>query len=1571
MSPAKVATNGNDHQGRANPVKVYELVLEEDGSPNEQKSYIRLPAPVQPYVLRFSIEAGSTASQQAHLWTNYSSKRNTFERTSFEKTPFSSSASSANRADLLINSAGVFEFYVEYTTDENDQDTANLFERNAQAPKHKRGKSGYFNVDPILQLAVRKPILSAAGKVLSSEQGGGAVTTKNDFLSLDAIVLQTLISKWAGPLSGWSVHLDSARDAGYNMIHFPPLNVRGASNSPYSIGDQHDFSYDLFPKHIQGPKQTAERVKQLKTVLQDMKSKHGILSMSDVVWNHTAHNSEWLNEHPDAAYSPANSPHLQPADELEKALFELNGKLKQYGIPDELKSDIEIAKLIDAIKQHVLGPLKLWQYYVIDIKAAKESFRSAVSSSKAQSGSRAATSATGILLKEAAKKMRSSAVQNEMKLAGRFATTVDVRKAAQIVQSEYGFNDVEESVDFFAKVADEVNASYYAIYDEDVKAILSNLEGRLKFTRIDPNGPQLGKISKESPFFEPYFTRLDPKHPSASGRDPKELSLANNGWIWAANPLEDFASDKSRVYLRRELIVWGDCVKLRYGSGPRDSPYLWKHMEEYTRLLASNFDAFRIDNCHSTPIHVGEHFLDIARQVNPNLYVCAELFTGSAEMDVHFVSRLGINSLIREMENGHDPKEESRLLYRFGVNKPIGSMDGACLTTAAKITLPEASLKDANCLVEQLTGSSPHALFMDVTHDNETPSMKRTTEDAITMGALVAFSWSAIGSTKGFDDLYPKTLDVVQESRLYRPIRNPEDSGIGAIKRLANHLHVEMVRQGYSEGHIHQENDYLVMHRVHPQTHRGFVCLAHTAFHKGSKDRGHAGPFKFDRTKVTYILGKSLEVTSKSAVQDDKYLDGLPSRLIDLAEPEIRTTEQDGRLCCSEIVVPDFFPPGSVMLFATEMDNIDHDIDSRCLSGADEAMKNLDLVDLNAFLYRADGEEKDVTEGNDGVYTIPGCPPLVYCGLEGWMSVLRPIIQSNDLGHPLCGHLRDGTWTLDYVHQRLLKQINVLPRLAEPAQWLSERFDLIKNTAPNFMRPKYFALVIKAAYDAAVRKALSRMAPIVKNGHDFIKALALCSVQMNGVVKSASLWPDKQVASMAAGLPFFAAGWARLWGRDVFISLRGLYLVTGMYDAAREHILGFGSTLKHGMIPNLLDSGKTPRYNCRDGPWFFAQNVQDYTKMVPNGEAILSEKVARRFPLDDEWVPWDDPKAFAHESTVAELIQEILQRHASGIHFREYNAGPAIDQDMHPEGFNIDVDVDWETGIIFGGNEHNCGTWQDKNGSSAKAGNKGLPGSPRNGAAIEITALLKSTLTWVASLEKKGVWKEGKGVEATINGEKTLVTYQQWADLLQKSFERAYYIPLDASDDSSYDLDAKLVNRRGIYKDVYGSSKGREWADYQFRSNFPIAMCVAPELFKPEHACNALNKAREVLVGPLGMKTLDPSDWNYRPNYDQRETDDPSTSCGWNYHNGPEWLWLRGYYLRAVAIFGAKVGVHRSVLNHRINTLMLEQRKHIRASPWAGLPELTNAGGAHCPDSCATQAWSAAALLDTLEEMAK
>ena len=108
----------------------------------------------------------------------------------------------------------------------------------------------------------------------------------------------------------------------------------------------------------------------------------------------------------------------------------------------------------------------------------------------------------------------------------------------------------------------------------------------------------------------------------------------------------------------------------------------------------------------------------------------------------------------------------------------------------------------------------------------------------------------------------------------------------------------------------------------------------------------------------------------------------------------------------------------------------------------------------------------------------------------------------------------------------------------------------------------------------------------------------------------------------------------------------------------------------------------------------------------------------------------------------------------------------------------------------------------------------------------------------------------------------------------------------DSLADGEYNINSNLVNRRGIYKDVYGSGAGHEWADYQFRCNFPIAMTVAPELFDEKHALGALKLADQVLRGPLGMKTLDPSDLQYRPIYDNsNDSNDAAIAKGLNYHN--------------------------------------------------------------------------------------
>ncbi|KAJ3798325.1 glycoside hydrolase family 13 protein [Lentinula aff. detonsa] len=1527
------------------PLRVYELRLDIDGGPHKDRSYIRLPPAYAPYILRVSIDAGTPASMNGVFKTNFPLDGGKFDRARFTERKLPSDFSKPIQIDLPISHAGAFVFWVEYDGEQPNQRI--------------KGREGYFNIDPVLRIKARSPILSP--EITPLPLASGAVLQEEVVnLPLDGLSILTVVSKWMGPLSEWNNHFSEAKDRGYTMLHYTPLQERGESDSPYSIRDQ--FKYD--PSMFGGKQEVDGGKAKVEAILKIAREKYGLLSLTDVVLNHTANDSPWLADHPESGFSPANSPHLTSALELDTAMIEFSSNLASRGLPSIVRTQQDVDTLMNAFRT-VIKDLNLWQYYVLDVAREKAAINAALTSDKASPWTGPSIAGKSVI--ELAEFLRGcNVILGRGELSSRFGVHSDANAAAGFIKAAFvELSDPAALADAWVRVLDVVNVPLYEEWEEDTKIAFDNVKNRLTYARLDENGPKLGEITKtRNPLVESYFTRCGPKPDS----DPLVYSLANNGWIWAADPLQNFALLPSKAYLRREVIVWGDCVKLRYGSGPEDNPWLWSHMTSYVKSLASTFDGFRIDNCHSTPLHVGVSMLDAARVENPDLYVCAELFTGSEEMDLLFVKRLGINSLIRESYNGWDAKEYSRLLYRHGVGKPVGSMDAACLTSTEEIPSPTGKGPLRKAIVTPLNGSMPHALLYDLTHDNESPLHKRSAEDALSTGALVTFSYSATGSVKGFDDLYPKLLNLVGEKRKYEVTGVNEGSGIARIKRVLNALHLEMVLGGYEEGHVHQENDYIILSRVQPSTQKGYLLVAHTGFAKGTKDRGYISPIKLRRTRAKFIMGASIDIHSHDLPADVNTLKGLPHKLVEMS-PVVVPQGLDAESPYAEIIVPEYFPPGSIMLFETHLQEYDTSLDQFVISGAQSVFGNLGLVELNVVLHRADGEERDATNGEIGVYDVPGLGRMTYCGLEGWMHPLRHIMRHNDLGHPLCEHLRQGTWPLDYVYDRLSKAED-LPNLKTVAQWFKERFDRIKATVPPFLRPKYFALVISEAYKAARRSVVEQCSEFVLTGHDFTQDLALCAVQMHGLVKSASLDPGKPTPSLAAGLPHFAAGWARCWGRDVFISLRGLFLTTGNFEGAKRHILAFASTLKHGLIPNLLDSVRKPRYNSRDSPWWMIQNIQDYVNMAPDGLALLSENVPRRFPKDETWVEWDDKRAYAYSSTIAEIIQEILQRHAQGIHFREYNAGPNLDMQMRDEGFNIDIDVDWKTGLISGGNAFNCGTWMDKMGESQKAGTKGQPGTPRDGAPVEITGLVKSALTWLDGLSTKGRFPF-KGVQASVDGKERLVTYKEWADLIQASFEKCYYVPLDDAEDSKYNLDSRLANRRGIYKDVYGSGAGREWSDYQFRPNFPIAMTVAPELFDPQHGLQALQLADKVLRSPLGMKTLDPSDMQYRPIYDNsNDSTDAAIAKGLNYHNGPEWGWPLGFFLRAYLDFDTRVGAGKKDIKitlHQLHQALLIPRHHLQNDPWAGIPELTNANGQYCSDSCNTQAWSASTLLDFLE----
>ena len=124
----------------------------------------------------------------------------------------------------------------------------------------------------------------------------------------------------------------------------------------------------------------------------------------------------------------------------------------------------------------------------------------------------------------------------------------------------------------------------------------------------------------------------------------------------------------------------------------------------------------------------------------------AELFTGSQEVDAEFSNKLGISALIREAMHADDSWDLGRLIHRYS-GIPVGSV----CTALRKVGNVNSCLR-----------SLPQAMFVDCTHDNETPAESRTAEDSLSTAALVAMTHCGLGSVHGYDILRPRRIDLVQ-----------------------------------------------------------------------------------------------------------------------------------------------------------------------------------------------------------------------------------------------------------------------------------------------------------------------------------------------------------------------------------------------------------------------------------------------------------------------------------------------------------------------------------------------------------------------------------------------------------------------------------------------------------------------------------------------------------------------------------------------------------------------------------------------------------------------------------------
>ena len=83
------------------------------------------------------------------------------------------------------------------------------------------------------------------------------------------------------------------------------------SKSHYSLVDQtiiDDFYYSDVKTTT-----SKDKLDLLKSTVSSLKDEHGLLGIVDIVLNHTANNTSWIQDHPEACYSTEMVPRLWPA----------------------------------------------------------------------------------------------------------------------------------------------------------------------------------------------------------------------------------------------------------------------------------------------------------------------------------------------------------------------------------------------------------------------------------------------------------------------------------------------------------------------------------------------------------------------------------------------------------------------------------------------------------------------------------------------------------------------------------------------------------------------------------------------------------------------------------------------------------------------------------------------------------------------------------------------------------------------------------------------------------------------------------------------------------------------------------------------------------------------------------------------------------------------------------------------------------------------------------------------------------------------------------------------------------
>ncbi len=239
-----------------------------------------------------------------------------------------------------------------------------------------------------------------------------------------------------------------------------------------------------------------------------------------------------------------------------------------------------------------------------------------------------------------------------------------------------------------------------------------------------------------------------------------------------------------------------------------------------------------------------------------------------------------------------------------------------------------------------------------------------------------------------------------------------------------------------------------------------------------------------------------------------------------------------------------------------------------------------------------------------------------------------------------------------------------------------------------------------------------------------------------------------------------------------------------------------------------------------------------------------------------------------------------------------------------------------EDGLILAGEGLDQVTWMD-----VRIGDV-LP-TPRHGKPVELSAL------WYNALRIMETYAPKMGADAQ--------PYAELADRVQESF-----------------LDAFYMEEKGYLRDVISGTA----ADEQIRPNQVWALALPFTMLTMRQGERVLRCVAEHLYTPCGLRTLSPSDPQYRGHYGG-----PQAQRDMAYHQGAAWVFLLGMYMQAVM----RVDPIRPGLLARLRGEMQAVEAMLREGCVGQLPEIYDGDAPGAGKGCCAQAWSVGEMLRAME----